>query len=87
MKVTCVPAAPLVGETAVTIGPAGGKGLLTVTVVLPAMPLKVAVTLALPFDAGTTTAGLPEISKTVATAVLEEPQVASDVKSSVLPSE
>lgn len=60
---------------------------MTVTVVLPVMPPKAAVMFALPVAAGTTTAGLPGMSKTVATEVFDEAQVTSDVRSMVLPPE
>jgi hypothetical protein len=67
-------------------GGTGGKGALTVTFVLPLTPVYEAVIFVLPAETGTTVAGLPGISKTVATEVLEEIQVASAVRSSVVPS-
>ena len=85
--VTWVPAAPVVGETPVTIGGAGARGILTVTAVLPVMLPKAAVIVVLPAEADTTTAGFPGMSNTVATELLEEDQVTSEVRFMMLPSE
>lgn len=86
VMVTGVFADPAVGETPVTMGAAFASGALTVTPVLPVMPLKAAVTLAVPDEAGITIGRLPGISITVATELFEEAQVTSDVRFRVLPS-
>jgi hypothetical protein len=52
--VTWVPTSPPVGETPVTIGGAGVKGIVTVTVVLLLIPSSVADIFAVPTPAGTT---------------------------------
>jgi hypothetical protein len=83
---TWVPAPPLVGETALMLGGIGARGISTMTVVLPLTLPRLADTVAVPGAAGTTTAGPPEISKTVAIEVFEELHVTCDVTSRVLPS-
>ena len=84
--VTCVPASPLVGETEIMFGGTGLTGALTVTVVFPVTPAKVAVIFVVPGATGFTTARVPGAVSTVATAVFEEVHVAFDVRSIVLPS-
>ena len=60
--------------------------MFTVTAVLPAMLPNVAVMFALPGETGTTTAGFPGISNTVATDIFDEAQLTWEVRSKVLPS-